>query len=143
MALVGLGGRAGQRSTATATGSWELGAGLRCHVDPIPKRGRAGTTGLAITPKGYGHRFLDDQSTVAISMRRISKFVRGNIQYRTVERRTQRELLPMSEAGVTVARHYSLRQPASFAEFENSAKLFGVILYSLAADSETGMSRRP
>lgn len=55
----------------------ELGAWLRCHVDPIPEVGRAGTTGLAITPKGYGHRFLDDPNTVAISMRRISKSVRG------------------------------------------------------------------
>ena len=44
-------------------GAWslELGAWLRCHVDPIPNSGRAGTTGLAITPKGYDHRFLDDQ----------------------------------------------------------------------------------
>ena len=60
-------------------GAWsvERGAGLRCHVDPIPNSGRAGTTGLAITPKGYGHRFLDDPNTVAISLRRISKSVRG------------------------------------------------------------------
>ena len=122
-------------------GSWELGAWLRGHVDPIPKRGRTGTTGLAITPKGYGHRFLDDPNTVAISLRRISKFVRGNIQYRTVECRAQRELLPMFEAGVTVARHYSLRQPASFAEFENSAKLFGVNLYSRVVNSEAWLSQ--
>ncbi len=73
--------------------SLELGAWLRCHVDPIPRSGRAGTTGLAITPKGCGHRFLDDPNTVAISMRRISKTVIESIQHRTAERRTQRRIV--------------------------------------------------
>ena len=47
----------------------------------------------------------------------------------------------MSEAGVTVATHYSIRQPASFAQFENSAKLFGVNLCSRAVNSEAWLNQ--
>ena len=49
----------------------------------------------------------------------------------------------MSEARVTLARHYSLRQLMEIAKIVECAKLFDVDLYSLAVNIGTGMSRRP